>query len=377
MKYLQLQHTGDHTISVPVMGYGAMAISAFYDTNSDLAPAKEALKTALARGMSLIDTADFYGPLDDPEHNLRFLHDFLAELSDAERKNVILSVKSCVDLAKHKIITSPEEIQANVDNCLSKLGVDHLDIFYPARIPGNISEDALTAMAEKLKALKDSGQVHAIGLSEVPPKVIRAIHAICPVSVLQTEYSLMCRNPEINGILDTCRELGITFMSYAPLWRGGLTTGFNPKALAETDFRKDGCTTYVGDNWKHNQTILQALTGIARKKDCTLAQLALAWVTQQPGVISIVGTRQASRVAENMKALEIELTSTEMNEIRSVAGIGAPKGERYQAFLMDIWGLANDTKAPSSATTAFSVSPPPLETGKSAEETGNALNLTH
>lgn len=352
---ITLSHTEPHTITIPPMGFGAMGISEFYGT-TDEAAAKDALQAAVAKGIH-IDTADNYAY----GRNEQFLKEALNLSDPTQREKVILASKCGIvrdehDATKRGIDISPDYIQQQVNRSLNNLGTDYLDILYIHRIPKEATPEELTAMMEKLKALKATGVIRAIGLSEASADTILFCHNIAPLSVLQTEYSLMRRGPETDGVLQTCCDLGITFVAYSPLWRGGLVPGFNADTLEEKDFRRM-LPTHTGDNWVENQKVIEQLQAFADKKGITLPQLALAWLKAQ-GVMSIPGMRSVERVEANAKCLDITLTPEELSEINSIAPVGITKGLRYPAAAMEVYGFVSDAAAPDvSASHPRPVSP--------------------
>ena len=333
-------NNGEKDFTVPVLGFGAMGITAFYGGTEDIKSAEAVTTQAVKAGLTFVDTADFYGGTS----NLDFLGNTLSQLDEGTRAKVQLAVKTGAVFGKptpkypHNDI-SPEYIRGSVEDSCKRLQVDSLDVLFIARIPAAVEEEDLKALADTCKELKASGKVRGIGLSEVPASMLRRFHAMCPVSFLESEYSLMVRQPETNGLFDACKELGIVFVAYGALWRGGLSSTFDPAALKESDFRLTGSTMYSGENWKANKAIVDALAEVAKKKGITLPQLAIAWVLRQSQLMTIVGMRSPERLEENLQALSVTFSEEEVKEIDSIAPVGKAKGDRYLKPMLDAWGV--------------------------------------
>jgi aryl-alcohol dehydrogenase-like predicted oxidoreductase len=209
---------------------------------------------------------------------------------------------------------------------LKRLGVDVIDLYYAHRIDTSVPiEDTVGAMAK----LVQQGKVRALGLSEASPKTITRAHKVHPIAAVQNEFSLLYRE-QADDTRNTTGDLGISFVAYAPLGRGLLTADIaDPATLAEGDTRKRQ-PRYAGDNLAHNRALAQKVEAIARRKGCTPAQLALAWVLAQgPDVIPIPGTKQKKRLMENIGALNVKFSESELAEIASAVPAGAVKGTRY------------------------------------------------
>ena len=335
-----LRHTGQHVIRVPMLGFGAMGISEFYGS-TDEQRARDALVTAVHVGANLIDTADNYAF----GRNEKFLRTALRLGDPIERAKIILASKCGIvrdeaDPTKRGVNISPEYIEAQLQRSLKNLGTDYLDLFYIHRIPKDATDADLAMMMEKLKTLKETGVIHAIGLSEANARVIRLAHKICPLSAIQTEYSLMRRGPETDGVLDTCRELGITFIAYSPLWRGGLSPNFDPAKLEGGDFRAM-LPTHTGESWQRNKIIVEKLQAFAIQKGCSLSQLALAWLRYQ-SVVTIPGMRTVERLQDNLKSCDVVLTPADLKIIDEIAPVGCAQGSRYPEAAMAVYGFAPD-----------------------------------
>ncbi len=220
----------------------------------------------------------------------------------------------------------PEYVRAACDASLKRLGVDTIDLYYQHRVDRGVPiEETVGAMA----ALVRDGKVRYLGLSEASPATVRRAHQVHPISALQTEYSLWSRDPEAD-ILPTCRELGIGFVAYSPLGRGFLTGRFRRvEDLPADDWRRNN-PRFQGENFQRNLELVRRIEEMARAKACTPAQLALAWLLSRGNdIVPIPGTKQRTRLEENVRALDIRLTSDELKRIDAVAPIGAAAGGRY------------------------------------------------
>jgi aryl-alcohol dehydrogenase-like predicted oxidoreductase len=220
---------------------------------------------------------------------------------------------------------SPEHVRSSIEGSLERLGTDRIDLYYQHRVDPQIEiEETVGAMAELVK----QGKVRHIGLSEAAPETIRRAHAVHPITAVQTEYSLWTRDPERNGVLDTCRELGIGFVAYSPLGRGFLSGRFkSPEELDENDFRRHG-PRFTGENLNANLKLAEKVAQIAEEKGVTPAQLALAWVLRQgEDIVPIPGTKRRTYLEQNAAAVDVELTGEDLGRIE--AELPPVAGERY------------------------------------------------
>lgn len=223
-------------------------------------------------------------------------------------------------------VNRPEYVKSACEASLRRLKTDYIDILYAHRInPTQSVEEMVYTMAELVR----EGKVGAIGISEAAPETIRRAHAVYPLAAVETEYSLFSCEPEL-AIIPTCRELGIGFVPYAPLSRG-LLAGNAPSAsqLNDDDFRKQ-LPRFQSGNFETNQSIVNQLRPIAERKNCTLAQLSLAWLlVKGADIIPIPGTRQVEHLDENLQARFIELSAVDLQEIEQIFPLGKAAGERY------------------------------------------------
>jgi aryl-alcohol dehydrogenase-like predicted oxidoreductase len=220
----------------------------------------------------------------------------------------------------------PEFVISSCEASLKRLGVDVIDLYYQHRVdPAVPIEDTVGAM----KKLVEQGKVRALGLSEAAPETIRRAHKVHPIAALQSEYSLLYREAAEDA-LRTTRELGISFVAYAPIARGLISSEIaDPSTLTDGDTRKRQ-PRYSGDNLAHNKSLVAKVEAMAKAKGCTVAQLAIAWVLAQgPDLIPIPGTKQKKRLAENIGALDVKLSAADVASLSSAVPPGAAKGTRY------------------------------------------------
>lgn len=310
---------GKSGINASAIGLGCMSFSGVYGASDDAA-ATVLIYEALDQGITLLDSSDAYGK----GHN----ETLLGQALKGRRSGVVLATKfGNLGGAGGKFADGrPEFVVSSCEASLKRLGVETIDLYYAHRIDPTVPiEDTVGAMSR----LVQQGKVRALGLSEASPKTIARAHKVHPIAALQNEYSLLYRE-QADDTHKTTRELGISFVAYAPLGRGLLTSDIaDPATLAEGDTRKRQ-PRYAGDNLAHNRALAQKVEAIAKRKGCTPAQLALAWVLAQgTDVIPIPGTKQKKRLLENIGALNVKLSESELAEISSAVPAGAVKGTRY------------------------------------------------
>jgi len=299
-----------------------MGMSEFYGPG-DEASSIATIHRFLELGGTFLDTADMYGP---------FTNEVLVGKAIAgKRDQVILATKygneRGEDGSWKGINGRPEYVKAACDASLKRLGVDYIDLYYQHRVDRNTPiEETWGAMKE----LVDAGKVRHLGISEASAATIRKAHSVHTITAVQTEWSLWTRDVEANDVLTTVRELGIGFVPYSPLGRGFLTGAITSLDDLAADDRRRTYPRFQGENFAANFAIVDAVKALADTKGVTPAQLALAWVLAQgDDIVPIPGTRKVSRLEENLAALDIALSDTEIAALNSAAPIGVTSGERY------------------------------------------------
>ena len=323
---MELRKLGTNGLVVSAEGLGCMGMSDFYGERNEV----ESIATihrALELGVTLLDTADMYGPFTNEV--------LVGKAIKGKRKKVIVATKFGIvrtsDPNYRGVCGRPEYVRTACDASLLRLKSDHIDLYYQHRVDPDVPiEETVGAMADLVTA----GKVRFIGLSEAGVQTIRRAHAVHPITALQTEYSLWSRDPE-DELLPALRELGIGFVAYSPLGRGFLTGQLkNPDDFATDDYRRLS-PRFQGENFTKNLELVERIETIAERKGITAGQLALAWVLAQgDDIVPIPGTKRREYLEENIAAGAVVISEAEKGDIAEALPKGAAAGERYPASTM-------------------------------------------
>ena len=323
---MELRLLGASGLKVSALGLGCMGMSEFYG------PAEEGesiatIHRALDLGLNFLDTADMYGPFTNEILVGKAIKDRRAEVNVATKCGF---VRDPNDPSVRRVNGSPAHVKDACDASLERLGVDSIDLYYLHRVDPNVPiEETMGAFA----SLVEAGKVRYVGLSEVGPETLRRAQRIHPVTALQSEYSLWSRDPE-DGVLEACRELRIGFVPFSPLGRGFLSGQIRTlDDLTPDDFRRQ-LPRFQGENFARNIQLVDEVRAIAAEKQCTAPQLALAWVLAQgKDVVPIPGTKRRTYLEENLRALDVVLTPSDLARIDAASPKGAAAGDRYSAAM--------------------------------------------
>jgi aryl-alcohol dehydrogenase-like predicted oxidoreductase len=326
---MRLRQLGQDGPWVSEIGLGCMGMSEFYGPRDD----RESLETihrALDLGVTFLDTADVYGPFTNEE--------LVGRAIRSRRDKIVLATKFGIvrdpaNPSLRAVSGKREYVHRACEASLRRLGADTIDVYYQHRVdPETPIEETVAAMGELVKA----GKVRYLGLSEAGVETLRKAVRVHPIHALQTEYSLWTRDPE-DRILPTCRDLGIGFVAYSPLGRGFLTGQIRtPEDLSQDDYRRFS-PRFQGENFQKNLDLVARIQEMAARKNCTPAQLALAWVLAQGDhIVPIPGTKRRKYLEENLEAADVQLTTQERMRLEEVIPRGAASGLRYPETMMQL-----------------------------------------
>jgi aryl-alcohol dehydrogenase-like predicted oxidoreductase len=323
---------GKSGLEVSAIGLGCMGMSFGYGPPKDKQEMISLLRAAVERGVTFFDTAEVYGPFANEE--------LVGEGLAPFRKQVVIATKFGFKLDPNSgrstgVDSRPEHVKEVAEASLKRLRTDVIDLFYQHRVDPEVP---IEDVAGAVKELIEQGKVKHFGLSEAGVQTIRRAHAIQPVTALQNEYSLWWRRPE-EEVLPVLEELGIGFVPFSPLGRGFLTGKMNENTTFDSSDLRNTLPRFTPEARKANQALVDLLGEMAKRKNATPAQIALAWLlAQRPWIVPIPGTTKLKRLGENVEAVEVELTGDDLREIETAASQIEVQGARYPEHLEQLTG---------------------------------------
>lgn len=327
---MQKRTLGNSSLEVSALGFGCMGLSANYGPPTEHQQGIKLIRAAVERGVTFFDTAEVYGPFTNEQ--------LVGEALAPFRHRVVIATKFGfginADGTRYGLDSRPEHIRQVADASLKRLNVDAIDLLYQHRVDPNVP---IEDVAGTLKDLIDQGKVKHFGLSEAGAQTIRRAHAVQPVAAVQSEYSLWTRDPEQNGVLAACEELGIGFVPFSPLGAGFLTGKIGTATeFDSTDFRNMS-PRFTPEARAANLALVDLLKRIAERKHATPAQMALAWLlAQKPWIVPIPGTTKLHRLEENLGAANVELTPDDLCEIEDAASKITIQGARLPEAVLKL-----------------------------------------
>jgi aryl-alcohol dehydrogenase-like predicted oxidoreductase len=327
---MQTRLLGRNGPKVSALGLGCMGMSDFYGVRDD-AESIATIHHALDRGITLLDTADMYGPYINEELVGRAIRGRREQAFVATKFGI---VRDPADSQVRGVNGRPEYVRASVEGSLKRLGIEQIDLYYQHRLDPKVPvEETVGAMADLVRA----GKVRYLGLSEVSAETLERAHAVHPITAIQSEFSLWTRDPQENGVLDACRRLGVAFVAYSPLGRGFLTGAFkSPDDFEADDYRRNS-PRFQGENFTRNLQLVDKVKELAKAQGRTPAQFALAWVLAQgEDIIAIPGTKRRDRLDENLGALDVSFGKAELQAIDAIFPPEAVAGPRYAEAMLKL-----------------------------------------
>jgi aryl-alcohol dehydrogenase-like predicted oxidoreductase len=315
------------TLEVSALGHGCMSITSNYGPSADRDKGIAVIRTAHEKGVTFFDTAEVYGPFINEE----LVGEALAPIRD----RVVIATKFGFDIERGGVNSQPAHIRQALEGSLKRLRTDRIDLYYQHRVDPRVP---IEEVAATMKDLIQEGKIVHYGLSEASPRTIRRAHAVQAVTAIQTEYSMMERSAERNGVLRTCEELGIGFVPWGPIGMGFLTGKIDDRTKLDpkTDLRS-GFDRFSKENVAANQPLVDLIRKIAARENATPPQIALAWLlAQKPWIVPIPGTRNPDHMVENLGSVRVDLSRADLDEIDAELSRVSVHGGRMNAMQMDV-----------------------------------------